>query len=59
MDPLLRKKTLFIIFLLVVSLVGMAVRRFRILYTVALVVVGLLVTSQSALRNANHGKEDE
>ena len=50
MDQFLGTETLIIILLLIVSLVAMLVRRFRIPYTVALVVVGLLITSQSAFR---------
>ena len=50
MDQFISTETLIIILLLIVSLVAMAVRRFRIPYTVALVVVGLLITSQSALK---------
>ena len=50
MEQFLRTETLIIVLLLIASLVAMAVRRFRVPYTVALVVVGLLITSQSALK---------
>jgi monovalent cation:H+ antiporter, CPA1 family len=50
MDAFLSTETLMITLLLIVSLVAMLVRRFRIPYTVALVVVGLLITSQYALK---------
>jgi CPA1 family monovalent cation:H+ antiporter len=50
MAQFLSTETLIIILLLIVSLVAMLVRRFRIPYTVALVVVGLLITSQSTLK---------
>src|SRR5919109_5064454 len=44
MDHFLATETLIIELLLVVSLVAIAVRRLRVPYTVALVVVGLLIT---------------
>jgi CPA1 family monovalent cation:H+ antiporter len=44
MEQFLSTETLIIGLLLVVSLVAMAVRRFRVPYTVALVVAGLLIT---------------
>jgi CPA1 family monovalent cation:H+ antiporter len=50
MDTLIQTETLIIELLLVVSLVAIAVRRFRIPYTVALVVVGLLIAFQSPLK---------
>ncbi len=49
MQQFLRTETLFIILLAIASLVAMAVRRFRVPYTVALVLVGLLLTSQAPL----------
>jgi CPA1 family monovalent cation:H+ antiporter len=49
MDQFLSTESLIIALLLVVSLVAIAVRRLRIPYTVALVVVGLIITSQSPL----------
>lgn len=48
MEQFLSTETLIIGLLLVVSLVAMAVRRFRLPYTVALVVAGLLITYRSA-----------
>ncbi len=50
MQPFLYTETLVIALLLIVSLVAIAVQRFRISYTVALVVVGLLITLQSPLK---------
>jgi len=50
MEQFLQTETLIIALLLIVSLVAMAVRRFRIPYTVALIVIGLLITSQSGLK---------
>jgi CPA1 family monovalent cation:H+ antiporter len=50
MDQFLQTEIPIIILLLIVSLVAMVVRRFRMPYTVALVVVGLVITSQSALK---------
>ena len=50
MEQFLQVETLVIALLLVVSLVGIAVRRLRIPYTVALVVVGLLITFQSPIK---------
>jgi hypothetical protein len=47
MELFLTTETLIIGLLLIVSLVAMAVRRFRVPYTVALVVAGLLITFQS------------
>ena len=49
MEQFLEVETLVIELLLIVSLVAIAVRRLRIPYTVALVVVGLFITSQSPL----------
>ena len=49
MQQFLQAETLIIELLLVVSLVAIAVRRLRVPYTVALVVVGLFITSQSPL----------
>ena len=46
MENFLTTETLIIELLLIVSLVAIAVRRLRVPYTVALVVVGLLVTAQ-------------
>jgi CPA1 family monovalent cation:H+ antiporter len=48
-EQFLQTETLIIEMLLVVSLVAIAVRRLRIPYTVALVVVGLLITLQQPL----------
>jgi len=50
METLISTETLIIELLLLVSLVAIGVRRLRIPYTVALVVVGLLLTSQQPLR---------
>ena len=50
MEQFLAVETLVIELLLVVSLVAIAVRRLRIPYTVALVVVGLFITFQSSLK---------
>ncbi len=47
MEQFLRTETLIIGLLLIVSLVAIAIRRLKVPYTVALVVVGLLITSQS------------
>ncbi|MCL4486929.1 MAG: Na+/H+ antiporter [Chloroflexi bacterium] len=49
MEPLLFTESLIIILLLVASLVAIAVRRLHVPYTVALVVVGLLVTTQQTI----------
>ncbi|MCX6030343.1 MAG: Na+/H+ antiporter [Chloroflexi bacterium] len=49
MEQFLSTETLVIELLLIVSLVAIAVRRLRIPYTVALVVVGLLMTTQQSL----------
>ena len=49
MQAFLSTETLVIELLLVVSLVAIAVRRLRIPYTVALVIVGLLLTTQQSL----------
>lgn len=49
MEQFLSTETLIIELLLIVSIVAIAVRRLRIPYTVALVVVGLLITFQSPL----------
>ena len=50
MEKFLSTETLIIELLLIVSLVAIVVRRLRIPYTVALVVVGLLITFQSPLK---------
>ncbi len=50
MEKFLNTETLIIELLLIVSLVAIVVRRLRIPYTVALVVVGLLITIQSPLK---------
>jgi CPA1 family monovalent cation:H+ antiporter len=50
MEQFLSTETLIIELLLIASLVAIAVHRFRIPYTVALVVVGLLITLQSPLQ---------
>jgi len=50
MDQFLSTETLIIELLLIVSIVAIAVRRLRIPYTVALVIVGLLITFQSSLK---------
>ncbi|MBI5566116.1 MAG: cation:proton antiporter [Chloroflexi bacterium] len=50
MEQFLATETLIIELLLVVSLVAIAVRRLRIPYTVALVIVGLLITFQQPLQ---------
>jgi CPA1 family monovalent cation:H+ antiporter len=50
MDQFLNTETLIIELLLVASLVAIVVRRLRIPYTVALVVVGLLLTTQSTVK---------
>ncbi len=47
MEQFLSTETLIIALLLIVSLVAIVVRRFRMSYTVALVVAGLLITYQS------------
>lgn len=49
MEQFLNTETLIIELLLVVSLVAIAVRRLQVPYTVALVIVGLLLTNQSQL----------
>ena len=49
MEQFLQAETLVIELLLVVSIVAIAVRRLRIPYTVALVVVGLLITLQQPI----------
>lgn len=49
MESFLSTETLIIELLLIASLVAIAVRRLRIPYTVALVIVGLLITLQSPL----------
>jgi CPA1 family monovalent cation:H+ antiporter len=48
LEQFLSTETLVIELLLIVSIVAIAVRRLRIPYTVALVIVGLLITFQSA-----------
>ncbi len=50
MDQFLTTETLIIELLLVVSIVAIVVRRLRIPYTVALVIVGLLISLQSAVK---------
>lgn len=50
MDQFLSTEILIIELLLIVSIVAIAVRRLRIPYSVALVVVGLLITFQSSLK---------
>ncbi len=50
MSQFLTTETLVIELLLIVSLVAIAVRRLRVPYTVALVIVGLLLTSQEPLQ---------
>lgn len=50
MEQFLATETLIIELLLIVSLVALAVRRLRIPYTVALVIVGLLITFQQPLQ---------
>jgi len=49
MEQFLQAETLIIELLLIASLVAIAVQRFRIPYTVALVIVGLLITFQQPL----------
>jgi CPA1 family monovalent cation:H+ antiporter len=49
MEQFLATETLIIELLLIVSLVAIAVRRLKVPYTVALVIVGLLITSQQSL----------
>ncbi len=50
MDQVIRVETLILEMLLIVSLVAIGVRRFRIPYTVALVLVGVLLSLRSSLR---------
>jgi len=50
MQPFLTTETLIIELMLVASLVGIVVRRLRVPYTVALVVVGLLLTNLSPIK---------
>lgn len=50
MEQFLSTETLIIVLLLIVSIVAIGVRRLRIPYTVALVIVGLLITFQSSLK---------
>ena len=50
MEQFLNTETLIIELLLIVSLVAIAVRRLQVPYTVALVMVGLLLTAQSQLK---------
>ncbi len=50
MEQFLNTETLIIELLLIASLVAILVRRLRIPYTVALVIVGLLLTTQSTLQ---------
>lgn len=50
MEQFLNTETLIIELLLIASLVAIAVRRLRVPYTVALVIVGLLITFQSPLK---------
>ena len=49
MEKFLATETLIIELLLIVSLVAIAVRRLKVPYTVALVIVGLLITSQQSI----------
>jgi CPA1 family monovalent cation:H+ antiporter len=49
MEQFLATETVIILLLLIVSLVAMAVRRLRVPYTVALVIVGLLITLQQSI----------
>ncbi|MCG8347217.1 MAG: Na+/H+ antiporter [Chloroflexales bacterium] len=49
MDPFVETEAVIIELLLVVSLVAIAIRSLRIPYTVALVIVGLIITSQQSL----------
>ena len=50
MDQFLSTETLIIELLFIVSIVAIAVRRLRIPYTVALVIVGLMITFQTSLK---------
>ncbi len=50
MDQFLSTETIIIELLIIVSIVAIAVRRLRIPYTVALVVVGLIITFQTTLK---------
>lgn len=50
MEKFLSTESLIIELLLVASLVAIAVRRLHVPYTVALVVVGLLLTTQSTVK---------
>ncbi len=50
MEQFLTTETLIIGLLLIVSLVAMAVRRLRVPYTVALVIVGLLISLQQSIQ---------
>jgi hypothetical protein len=50
MQQFLTTESLIIALLLIASLVAIAVRRLHIQYTVALVVVGLLLTTQSSVK---------
>ena len=50
MNAFITTETLIIELLLVASLVAIAVRRLRVPYTVALVLVGLLITAQAPLQ---------
>jgi CPA1 family monovalent cation:H+ antiporter len=50
MEQFLSTETLIIELLLIVAIVAVVVRRFRVPYTVALVVVGLLITFQSPIK---------
>src|SRR4030066_130523 len=50
MEQFISTETLIIELLLIISIVAIAVRRMRIPYTVALVIVGLLITFQSAFK---------
>jgi monovalent cation:H+ antiporter, CPA1 family len=50
MEQFLATETLIIGLLLIVALVAMAVRRLRVPYTVALVIVGLLITLQQSIQ---------
>ena len=49
MEQFLQAETLIIELLLIAALVAIAVQRLRVPYTVALVIVGLIITFQSPL----------
>jgi CPA1 family monovalent cation:H+ antiporter len=52
MDPFLSAEAIVIVLLLTATLVALAVRRLRVPYTVALVIVGLLISVQAPLKLA-------